>query len=357
VAMSGGVDSSVAAALLKDEGHKVIGMTMNLFSLPREICASENLRSCCGWKAQEDAHRVAVALGIPHFVADFRRPFERKVIDDFVREYRNGRTPNPCIRCNQFIKFTLLYERARRLGAELIATGHYARAEKDRGSGRWLLKKGVDSVKDQSYFLYPLTQVELGRTLFPVGRYTKGEIRRLAGRYELPVAQKPESQEICFVPNNDYAAFLRERVPEAFRPGPILDLRGRLIGEHRGIISYTLGQRRRMGISAPHPLYVVAIDPHRNVIIAGKAEDLLKRRLIVSDLNWISIERLKRRRTIRAKIRYKHDEAEATISPEGSGAVLLEFERPQRAATPGQAAVFYEGDLVVGGGTIRSILD
>lgn len=357
VAMSGGVDSSVAAALLKDEGYEVVGLTMNLFSLPKEVCTSEDLRSCCGWKAQEDANRVAVALGIPHFVVDFRREFERSVIDDFCREYERGRTPNPCIRCNRFIKFDLFFERARKLGAEFIATGHYARIGFDPSTGRRLLKKGLDAGKDQSYFLYPLTQSELARTLFPVGGRTKNEIRRLAARHKLPVAQKPESQEICFIPDNDYPGFLKARLPEAFRPGPIVNREGRIIGTHGGIAHFTVGQRKGMGIAAPRPLYVVAVDAERNTIVAGENEELYKRRLEATELNWISMEKLGEPRTLRARIRYKHAEAPAKVSPRDEGRVLVEFERAQRAVTPGQAVVFYDGDVVAGGGLIDRVLD
>ena len=357
VAMSGGVDSSVAAALLKEEGYEVIGVTMNLFSLPKEACTSEDLRSCCGWKAQEDANRVAAALGIPHYVVDFRAEFERSVIDDFCREYGRGRTPNPCIRCNRFIKFDLLFERARRLGAEFIATGHYARIDVDPSTGRRLLKKGLDADKDQSYFLYPLSQADLSRTLFPVGGRTKKEIRRLAAQRQLPVAQKAESQEICFIPDDDYPGFLKKRFPEAFRPGSIVDRDGRIIGRHDGIAHFTIGQRKGMGIAAPRPLYVAAIDAVLNTIVAGEKEDLYKSRLEASDLNWIPWDALGEPKTFRAKIRYKHTEAPARVIPQADGRVLVEFERAQRAVTPGQAVVFYDGDIVAGGGLIDRAFD
>jgi tRNA-specific 2-thiouridylase len=357
VAMSGGVDSSVAAALLKEEGREVIGLTMNLFSLPKEVCLSEDLRSCCGWKAQEDAGRAAAALGIPHFVVDFRREFEHCVIDDFCREYARGRTPNPCIRCNRFIKFDLLLERAKKLGAEFIATGHYARTDLDPAAGRWLLKKGIDAAKDQSYFLYPLSQMELSRTLFPLGGKTKVEVRQLAARLGLPVAQKKESQEICFVPDDDYAGFLTARCPAAFRPGPITDPGGKIIGRHGGIAHFTVGQRKGLGIAAPRPLYVVAVDAEKNTIVAGENEHLYKRRFEAVDLNWISIEKLGRPRMVRARIRYKHAEADAEVTPLAEGRVLVEFEKAQRAVTPGQAVVFYEEDVVVGGGLIDLALD
>jgi tRNA-specific 2-thiouridylase len=352
IAMSGGVDSSVAAALLKEQGYEVIGVTMNLYSLPKEVCRSENLRSCCGRQAQEDANRVAVALGIAHFVVDFRREFEQTVIEDFSREYRRGRTPNPCIRCNQFIKFDLLLERANKLGADHIATGHYAQVEWDPTAGRYLLKKGKDKDKDQSYFLYTLTQKQLAQTIFPVGGLTKKDVRTIAAKYALPVADKEESQEICFVPDKDYAKLLNDRIPEAFRPGPILDLEGRVLGEHDGIIHFTVGQRKGMGIAAAHPLYVISIDAEKNAIVVGTNEGLYRSRLEAAEPNFIAIDKLAGPMTVQAKIRYKHAEANATISPLDSGCIWVEFEKPQRAITPGQAVVFYDGDGVVGGGTI-----
>lgn len=352
VAMSGGVDSSVAAALLREQGHEVIGVTMNLYSLPKEVCRSENLKSCCGWQAQADANRVAIALGIPHYVVDFRREFERTVVEDFSREYGRGRTPNPCIRCNQFIKFDLLLERARNLEADYMATGHYAQVEFDPATDRYLLKKGKDRDKDQSYFLYTLTQAQLAMTLFPLGGLTKKDVRIIAARLALPVAQKEESQEICFVPDRNYAKFLRERIPQAFRPGPILDVQNRVVGRHEGIIHFTIGQRKGMGIAAPHPLYVLSIDAEKNTIVVGKNEDLYRSRLEASDVNLIAFETLDEPKDVLAKIRYKHAEANATISPLDSGSIRVDFEKPQRAITPGQAVVFYDGDTVGGGGII-----
>ena len=356
-AMSGGVDSSVAAALLKAEGRDVIGVTMDLFSLPREACLRDDLRSCCGWKARDDANRVAVALGIPHFVVDFRREFERDVIADFAREYGRGRTPNPCIRCNRFLKFGLLLDRLDALGAGTIATGHYARTALDRASGRTLLRKGVDAGKDQSYFLYSLTQAMLARALFPVGGRTKTEIRRLAAEFGLPVARKAESQEICFVPDDDYPRFLREAFPALFRPGAIVDAAGRTIGRHDGVAGFTVGQRRGLGIAAPRPLYVVSVDAETNTVVAGEGRDLDRARVLVDDLNWIAVPALSAPLSARVKLRSRQAEAPARIFPEAGGRVLVEFEAPQRAVTPGQAAVFYDGDIVVGGGVIARALD
>jgi tRNA-uridine 2-sulfurtransferase len=327
---------------------------MTLFALPRAACASDELRSCCGAGARRDAGAVAAVLGIPFFLADFRRTFERAVIEDFIAEYRRGRTPNPCLRCNRFVKFGPLLRRAGRLGADRLATGHYARLETDAASGRRLLKKGIDPDKDQSYFLYPLSQDELRRTIFPVGHLRKAEVRALAERFGLPVARKPESQEICFVPDDDYGRFLRERAPEAFVPGPIVDRAGRTIGRHAGILNFTIGQRKGMGISAPRPLYVIAIDPAENTVVAGPNEDLFRARLRVSDVHWVAISGLRGPIRAAVKVRYRHAEAPAVLHPDEDGGIVVEFDKPQRAVTPGQAAVFYDGEYVLGGGTIEA---
>ena len=352
VAMSGGVDSSLAAALLKEQGYDVVGVTMNLFSLPKEYCRSENLKSCCGWKATEDAHRVATSLGISHYVVDFKKPFEKSVIADFCEQYAQGRTPNPCIRCNQHIKFSVLLKKMKALEADHLATGHHARIEYNGQSKRYLLKKGKDKAKDQSYFLYPMTQKQISRTLMPVGDFTKGEVRKKAQALNLPVAQRPESQEICFVPDNDYAGFLQKRIPEAFRSGPVVDSESRTLARHKGILHYTIGQRRGMGISASHPLYVLSIQSDSNTIVVGPEEKLYEKTLLASQLNLISLEKIKQPLKVKARIRYKHREAKALVAPLDSDKALVEFERPQRAITPGQPVVFYSGDVVVGGGII-----
>jgi tRNA-specific 2-thiouridylase len=357
VAMSGGVDSSVAAALLKEEGYEVIGVTMKLFSLPRKLCRSENLRSCCGWLATEDAHRVAIALGIPHYVADFRKAFEETVIADFCREYAQARTPNPCIRCNEFIKFQILMERAKKWKVSHLATGHHARVEHDPASGCYVLRKGKDRTKDQSYFLYTLTQEQLAHLIFPIGNLKKSEVRRLAAEWKLPVAEKPESQEICFVPDRDYGRFLQSRMPAKPHPGPILDTEGRVLGKHEGIIHFTIGQRRGMGISAPRPLYVLSIDPGTNSIVVGSNDQLFKKALIASQVSWISGQRIDRPLQAKAKIRYRHPESEAEVIPLEGDRVEVRFEKPQRAITPGQAVVFYSGDRVLGGGIIDRVQD
>ena len=353
VAMSGGVDSSVAAALLKEQGYEVTGVTMNLFSLPPEYCRSENLRSCCGWKAVEDANRVANILGITHYVADLRKDFEEKVITDFCEQYAQGRTPNPCIRCNQHVKFKSLMDRAEKLGADFLATGHHARVEYDAQKKRYLLMKGKDREKDQSYFLYPLSQEQLSRTLFPVGNFTKKEVREMALRMGLPVAQRIESQEICFIPDKVYASFLQERIPQAFQPGPIVDTKGRLIGQHKGVARYTIGQRRGMGIAASHPLYVIKIQHNENRIVVGPNEKLYHRNFLASKIHLVSSENITQPLTVKAKIRYKHKEAKAIVKPVEKNRARVKFGKPQRAITPGQSVVFYDGDVVVGGGIIE----
>lgn len=351
--MSGGVDSSVAAALLLDEGYDVVGVTMNLFSLPKEHCRDENNKSCCGWGAAEDAHQVCLTLGIPHYVIDLRDEFEKKVIADFCSEYQKGRTPNPCLRCNEFIKFDELVKRAEMLDADCVATGHHARIEYDSELRAHLLKKGMDRQKDQSYFLYTLTQGQLNRILMPVGSLTKKDVRQKAEELGLSVAQSPESQEICFIPDNDYARFLGKRIPQAFRPGPIVDSHGRTIGLHNGISGFTVGQRRGMGIAASRPLYVLSIDAGKNMVIAGPNEDLYRRELEASQVNFISGKPLDRSRRVKAKIRYKHQEAPAELIRVGGGRFRVQFDSPQRAVTPGQAVVFYDGETVVGGGSIE----
>lgn len=352
VAMSGGVDSSVAAGLLKEQGYEVIGITMNLFPLPEEYCLDRDLKSCCGWGAVEDANRVASILGISHSVLNLKDSFENLVVSNFLEEYSQGRTPNPCIRCNQFIKFDVLLEKARKIEASYIATGHYAQIVQDSPRGQFFLKKGIDKEKDQSYFLYTMTQDQLSQALFPVGLFTKSEIRKKARKWGLPVAERPESQEICFIPDKNYADFLKKRKPEAFRPGPIVNLEGQILGHHSGIIHFTVGQRRGLGIAAPHPLYVLEISTEKNQVVVGPDNCLYKKDLVTDQVNWISLDKISSSVPAKARIRYKHREAEALLVPLGSEKIRVEFEKPQRAITPGQAAVFYEGDVVLGGGTI-----
>jgi tRNA-specific 2-thiouridylase len=347
-AMSGGVDSSVAAALLKEEGYEVIGVTMQIYA-----SSADGFGGCGGISAIEDAQRVADKLGIPHYVMDFKDIFSREVIADFCHEYSLGRTPNPCIRCNQHIKFGALLEKAGELGADFVVTGHHARVVKAGTEGRYLLKKGIDQRKDQSYVLYPLTQRQLSRALLPIGNFTKQRVREIAAGLGLSVAVKPESQEICFIPDSDYPQFLKEFIPQAAKPGPIIDKEGTVLGEHRGILFYTVGQRKRLGISAREPLYVTAIDRERNTIIVGGRQEVYSSQLIASRLNWIAGDRLGQPVAVTAKIRYLHQAAEAVVTPLGSDQVHVRFNRPQLAVTPGQAIVFYHGDNVLGGGLIE----
>jgi tRNA-specific 2-thiouridylase len=352
--MSGGVDSSVAAAILVQEGYDVIGVTMQIW--PAVTATEERFsRTCCSLSAVEDARRVAAKLGIPHYVLNFKDVFEKTVIDNFIEEYRRGRTPNPCIRCNRFVKFDALLTKARTLGADRVATGHYARIAHDETVDRWLLKRGVDRSKDQAYVLYGMTQDQLTHTRMPLGNMAKDETRRLAAELGLSVAQKPDSQEICFVENRDYPAFLERAVPEVAQPGPILDTSGKVIGEHRGIALYTVGQRRRLGIAAGEPLYVVRIDPNRNAVIVGRERDLYARTLVATDLNLISITSLTEEIAVTGKIRYNMKDAPALVFPLAGNRAQITFETPQRAITPGQAVVLYDGENVVGGGTIDRV--
>ncbi|MFW6160230.1 MAG: tRNA 2-thiouridine(34) synthase MnmA [Acidobacteriota bacterium] len=353
VAMSGGVDSSMAAFLLKEKGFKVIGITMDLFSLDKEFCLDESLRSCCGKGALSSANLVAVKLGIPHYVVDFKQIFEETVISNFIREYSSGRTPNPCIRCNRYLKFELLWERAKKLGVSYIATGHHSRIIFDTQSKCYRLKKGKDRRKDQSYFLYNLGQRHLEHTLFPIGEYTKEKVRKMAEELELPVSKKPESQEICFIPDKDHVQFLKNRIPDAFRPGAIEDPEGKIIGEHRGIPGFTIGQRRGLGISSPYPLYVLNIKPETNTLVVGPEPFLYKRKLVATSLNFTCHRPDQSRLQLRAKVRYRQEETKVVLSFLGEEKAEVEFEKPQRAITPGQAVVFYDQDDVVGGGIIK----
>ena len=355
VAMSGGVDSSVVAASLREEGYEVIGMTMQIWPSDKLAEEAERFGGCCGLGAVADAKKVAHGLGIPHYVVNFRDVFSEKVIANFCQEYSLGRTPNPCIRCNQFIKFDALLKRTKELGADFIATGHYARIEKEDAGGRHLLKKGIDRRKDQSYFLYAMTQEQLSHSLFPLGNLTKERVRRMAEQLELPIANKPESQEICFIPDNDYPRFIKGYITDGVKPGPILDQQGNVLGEHRGIIFYTIGQRKGLGISTREALYVTAINREENTVIVGSKEEVSGTELTASGLNWIAIAVPQRSVSVKAKIRYLHQEARTTVTPLGENKVQVKFEEPQMALTPGQAVVFYDGDRVLGGGSIEKV--
>lgn len=351
VGMSGGVDSSVTAAILKERGYDVIGVTLNVW--PELEGVAENLRedACCALGATEDARRVADRLDIPYYVVNFRDTFEQRVIQDFVREYQRGRTPNPCVRCNQFIKYDALLEKADLFGAEYVATGHYVRNVYDPGSGRWLLRKAADRAKDQSYVLYVMTQDRLARTLFPLGELTKAETRRLAEEWRLPVAGKPESQDICFVPYKNYGEFMERHAPGSIREGPIVDRAGNELGRHYGIAFHTVGQRRGLGVATGSPLYVTEIRAEANAVVVGPLEEMLRSTCRLEDASFVSIPELSGPLRVEARIRYRAEPAPAEISPLDGG-VVVRFDEPQRAVTPGQAVVFYHGDVVVGGGTI-----
>ena len=353
VAMSGGVDSSLAAALLLEQGYDVVGVTMRLSDENRDAVPDD--RSCCSLSSVDDARRVADVLAIPHYVMDFTASFERSVIDYFLDEYLRGRTPNPCIACNRHIKFEGLLDKARELGASHVATGHYARIDRDE-AGMYRLRKGLDLEKDQSYVLYHLNQRTLAQVLLPLGSFSKSETRRMAEEYHLPVAHKAESQEICFVPRDDYKAYLRAKRPECAREGDIVDRTGNVRGRHEGVAFYTIGQRRGLGIAAPRPLYVTALDAVKNQVIVGAADEVYACELIASDLSWTMWDGLDQERSVQAKIRYGKREAPAQITPRDSKSVWVRFAQPQRAVTPGQSVVFYEKDIVLGGGIIDEVI-
>ncbi len=350
IAMSGGVDSAVAAYLMQRDGWDCIGCTMKLFQnedagLPRE-------KTCCALNDVEDARAVAFRMGIPHYVFNFSDEFGEKVIEKFIRAYQQGRTPNPCIDCNHYLKFSKLYHRARELGCDAVVTGHYARIEAE--GGRWRLKKALDPDKDQSYVLYHLDQEQLAHTRFPLGGMTKPETRAVAEAQGFVNAHKPDSQDICFVPDGDYARVIELRTGLVPPPGDFLDLSGRVLGRHRGILHYTVGQRRGLGLSFDQPYYVVRIDPKANTVTLGPKEALFSRTAFVEDFHWIA--GLAPAAPIRCavKIRYRHPEQPCLLTPLEGGGARLDFDEPQRAVTPGQSAVAYDGDEVLGGGELTS---
>ena len=350
VGMSGGVDSSVAAWLLKEQGYDVIGVTMQIWQDEEETVQEEN-GGCCGLSAVDDARRVAAKLEIPYYVMNFKEQFRHSVIDYFVDENTNGRTPNPCIACNRYVKWESLLKRSLDIGADCIATGHYARVEQ-LANGRWSLRTSATARKDQTYALYNLTQDQLARTLMPVGAYTKEEIRQMALDLQLPVASKPDSQDICFVPDGDYASFIEKTACRRFPEGNFVLSDGTVVGRHKGIIHYTVGQRKGLGLSLGHPVFVLEIRPDTNEVVVGTGEESMSRYVLADHLNFMSVPDLTEPVRLFAKIRYNHRGAWCQVEKTGDDQILCTFDEPVRAITPGQAVVLYDGEYVFGGGTI-----
>lgn len=377
VAMSGGVDSSVAALLLQQQGYRIVGLTMQLVP-----CGGERIGGCCGIEAVRSAQKVCQKLGAPHYVVNFREPFRETVIKNFIQEYGRGHTPNPCVICNEKIKFDLLLKKARDIGADYLATGHYAikkiKRQKAKGKIIYELQKGKDKNKDQSYFLYRLTQSQLKYLLFPLGNLTKPQVRQLAAKAGLPTAIKPESQEICFIPDNNYRKFLAGAVSVNNEPGLIVDKKGKILGRHSGLSQYTIGQRKGLGLSSPKPLYVLKIDVKNNRLIVGAEKDLYQKKCLAQSVHWINGQVPKLPLGVVAKIRYRSSAAKATLKKQGQN-LLCRFVKPQRAITPGQSIVFYlprgrkaglgglprgrkatlrgVGSQVLGGGIIKQVID
>ena len=352
IGMSGGVDSSVAAHLTMAAGYDCIGATMKLYTNQAEEADS----SCYSLDDVEDARSVAFRLAIPFYVFNFSQDFRTQVMDAFVCAYENGLTPNPCIACNRHLKFDRFLRRARELNCEKVVTGHYAQIAYDEASGRYLLKKAADEAKDQTYFLYTLTQDQLAHTLFPLGGLTKEEVRAIAQAQGFVNAKKRDSQDICFVPDGDYLAFMQRYTGKHYPQGSYLDLQGNVVGTHKGAVGYTLGQRKGLGIALGAPMYVCAKDMTANTVTVGPNEALFHRSLVAADWNWIAIDALTQPLRVKAKVRSRMAEADATVYPEENGLARVEFDQPQRAITPGQAVVLYDGNTVIGGGTITDVI-
>lgn len=349
VGMSGGVDSSVAAYLLKEQGYEVIGVTMQIWQDDEEFIEKEG--GCCSLSAVADARRVANKIGIPFYVMNFKDAFKRNVIDYFVDEYMEGRTPNPCIACNKFIKFSSFLDKAMAMGIDYVATGHYAIIEKQKD--RYIIRKSEDDKKDQTYALYNLTQFQLERTLMPCGQYKKSQIREIAKDIGLRVHNKKDSEEICFIPDNDHGRYIKNRFPNKVREGNFVDKQGNVLGKHKGIVYYTIGQRKGLGIAFGKPMYVVDINPFKNEVVLGSIEDLLNTELVAKDINYIPFDTLKEPMEVEAKIRYSQIPSKAIITPIDDGRVRVNFHEKQRAITKGQSVVFYKDDLLIGGGIIE----
>lgn len=350
--MSGGVDSSVAAYLLKEKGYDVIGVTMQVW--PSDEVYEELEGGCCSLSSVEDARRVAYKLDIPFYVMNFKDIFKKNVIDYFIDEYMEGRTPNPCIACNKYIKFESFLQKAMALGASYVATGHYAKIEKE--NDRYIIRCAVDDKKDQTYVLYNLTQFQLSHTLMPCGDYRKDKIREIAKEIGLNVHNKKDSEEICFIPDNDHGAYIKRQVPDKVRSGNFVDKHGNILGRHKGIVYYTIGQRKGLGLSLGAPVFVTDINPLRNEVVLGSEEDIFKTELIAKDLNFIPFDSLKGPLQVEGKIRYSAKRSRALITPIEDGRIKVIFEQKQRAITKGQSVVFYMGDLLVGGGIIDEII-
>lgn len=354
IAMSGGVDSSVAAYFMQQAGYSCIGTTMRLFG--NELVNISGESSCCSLEDVEDARSVAYRLQMPYYVFNFSEDFQEKVIDKFIRCYECGATPNPCIDCNRYLKFEHLLHRAQVLGCDCVVTGHYARILKDPASGRYLLYQAVDKSKDQSYVLYTLTQEQLAHVRLPLGELTKAEVRRIAQEQGFVNARKRDSQDICFVPDSDYVAFMERYTGKRYAPGDFLDLGGNVIGKHSGAVGYTIGQRKGLGLAMGAPVYVCRKDMERNTVTVGPNEALFSRNLRANDWNWFPFPTLTEPLRVQAKVRYRHTPQSATVYPEKNGYARVEFDEPQRAITTGQAVVLYDGELVVGGGTITEVI-